>query len=88
MSHPRSEEHAEPVLALREASGHLIRRSQQRHTLLWGQEFNGDLTGPQYAVVSAIGAEAAVSYCLRTGTSRGPHPSHRRIDREMDEIDL
>lgn len=60
MSHPRSEERTEPVLALREASGHLIRRSQQRHTMLWGQEFTGDLTGPQYAVVSAIGADSGL----------------------------
>jgi MarR family transcriptional regulator, lower aerobic nicotinate degradation pathway regulator len=46
-----------PILALQEAPGHLIRRLQQRHTLLWSHEFNGDLTGPQYAVVSAIGAD-------------------------------
>jgi len=46
-----------PMLSLSEASGHLIRRSQQRHTLLWSQEFHGDLTGPQYAVICAIGAD-------------------------------
>jgi MarR family transcriptional regulator, lower aerobic nicotinate degradation pathway regulator len=46
-----------PILALHEAPGHLIRCLQQRHTLLWSQEFNGDLTGPQYAVICAIGAE-------------------------------
>ncbi|TQM43849.1 MarR family winged helix-turn-helix transcriptional regulator [Pseudonocardia cypriaca] len=45
------------VLALREAPGHLIRCAQQRHTLLWTQEFGGDLTGPQYAVISAIGSD-------------------------------
>ena len=49
-----------PILALQEAPGHLIRRSQQRHTLLWSHEFNGDLTGPQYAVVSAIGADSGL----------------------------
>lgn len=46
-----------PVLALREAAGHLVRRTQQRHTSLWSQEFEGTLTGPQYAVISAIGSE-------------------------------
>lgn len=46
-----------PILALQEAPGHLIRRAQQRHTLLWSREFNGDLTGPQYAVISAIGTD-------------------------------
>ncbi|MBF6271595.1 MarR family winged helix-turn-helix transcriptional regulator [Nocardia farcinica] len=45
------------VLALREAAGHLVRRAQQRHTSLWSQEFGGTLTGPQYAVISAIGSE-------------------------------
>ncbi|MFB9743580.1 MarR family winged helix-turn-helix transcriptional regulator [Pseudonocardia sulfidoxydans] len=48
------------MLALDEATGHLIRRAQQRHTFLWGQEFNGDLTGPQYAVISAIGSDQAL----------------------------
>lgn len=45
------------ILTLDEAPGHLIRRAQQRHTFLWAKEFDGDLTGPQYAVVSAIGAD-------------------------------
>jgi DNA-binding MarR family transcriptional regulator len=46
-----------PMLALNEAPGHLIRRAQQRHTMLWTQEFSGDLTGPQYAVVRAVGGD-------------------------------
>lgn len=41
---------------LDEIFGHLLRRTQQRHTLLWSQELNGDLTGPQYALLSAIGS--------------------------------
>ncbi|WP_413812455.1 MarR family winged helix-turn-helix transcriptional regulator [Streptomyces sp. OE57] len=49
-----------PILALREAAGHLVRRAQQRHTSLWSQEFDGALTGPQYAVISAIGAECGL----------------------------
>ncbi|MGD9989162.1 MarR family winged helix-turn-helix transcriptional regulator [Pseudonocardia sp.] len=48
---------ATPMLALGESTGHLIRRAQQRHSSLWSQEFNGDLTGPQYAVISAIGSD-------------------------------
>ncbi|WP_224391030.1 MarR family winged helix-turn-helix transcriptional regulator [Pseudonocardia sp. ICBG1293] len=49
-----------PMLSLDQASGHLIRRSQQRHTLLWSQEFHGDLTGPQYAVICAIAGDDAL----------------------------
>jgi DNA-binding MarR family transcriptional regulator len=55
-AHQHPEVGAAPILALREASGHLIRRAQQRHTLLWTREFDGDLTGPQYALISAIGS--------------------------------
>ncbi|MFR9803741.1 MarR family winged helix-turn-helix transcriptional regulator [Pseudonocardia sp. RS010] len=49
-----------PVLALRKAAGHLVRRAQQRHTTLWSHEFDGVLTGPQYAVIAAIGAESGL----------------------------
>jgi MarR family transcriptional regulator, lower aerobic nicotinate degradation pathway regulator len=55
VEHERDGESAQ-ILALHEATGHLIRRAQQRHTFLWSREFNGDLTGPQYAVISAIGS--------------------------------
>lgn len=48
------------MLALDEAVGHLIRRAQQRHTALWTSEFNGDLTGPQYAVISAIAGQSGL----------------------------
>jgi len=34
--------------------GHLLRRAQQAHTALWSQEFGGELTGPQYAVLSVL----------------------------------
>lgn len=40
--------------------GNLLRRAQQVHTSLWGGEFNGDLTGPQYALLSALTQRAAV----------------------------
>ncbi len=43
-----------PVLPLRTTPGHLIRRSQQVHTALWTQEFDGEVTGPQYALLSAL----------------------------------
>ncbi len=42
------------VLPLSTTVGHLIRRSQQVHTSLWGQELGGEITGPQYAVLSAL----------------------------------
>lgn len=42
------------ALPLDTTLGHLLRRAQQVHTAIWSEEFNGDLTGPQYALVSAI----------------------------------
>lgn len=47
----------QPLLALDEAAGHLIRRTQQRHTMVWNKEFGGDITGPQYAVISAVAGQ-------------------------------
>lgn len=38
----------------RNSIGHLIRRAQQLHTRFWTEEFKGDLTGPQYAVLAAV----------------------------------
>lgn len=38
----------------RNSIGHLIRRAQQLHTRFWTEEFRGDLTGPQYAVLAAV----------------------------------
>ena len=43
-----------PVLPLDATLGHLIRRAHQVHTALWTAQFHGDLTGPQYAVLSAL----------------------------------
>jgi DNA-binding MarR family transcriptional regulator len=48
------------ALPLDTTLGHLLRRAQQVHTSLWGREFNGDLTGPQYALLSALTQQAAV----------------------------
>jgi MarR family transcriptional regulator, lower aerobic nicotinate degradation pathway regulator len=45
---------SESALALDTTPGHLIRRAQQRHTALWSGELQGDLTGPQYALISAL----------------------------------
>lgn len=42
------------VLPLSTTAGHLIRRAQQVHTALWGQELGGEVTGPQYALLSAL----------------------------------
>ncbi|TDQ46951.1 DNA-binding MarR family transcriptional regulator [Actinomycetospora succinea] len=57
----RGRPHAQAsMVELREAPGHLVRRAQQRHTLLWSREFGGDLTGPQYAVICAIGADSTL----------------------------
>jgi DNA-binding MarR family transcriptional regulator len=42
------------ALSLDTTLGHLLRRAQQVHTAIWSEEFSGDLTGPQYALVSAV----------------------------------
>jgi DNA-binding MarR family transcriptional regulator len=42
------------VLPLNAMAGHLIRRAQQAHTALWSAEFSGDLTGPQYGLLSVL----------------------------------
>jgi len=42
------------ALPLDTTAGHLLRRAQQVHTALWSAEFGGDLTGPQYALLSAL----------------------------------
>ncbi|MTD52947.1 MarR family winged helix-turn-helix transcriptional regulator [Amycolatopsis pithecellobii] len=44
---------AYPALELT-APGHLIRRAQQVHTAYWAEVMDGQLTGPQYAVLHAI----------------------------------
>jgi MarR family transcriptional regulator, lower aerobic nicotinate degradation pathway regulator len=40
--------------------GHLIRRAQQRHTQYWTELLDGDLTGPQYAILSAVHAHPQI----------------------------
>ncbi len=45
-------------LPLDSTLGHLLRRSQQRHTAMWTNQFNGDLTGPQYAVLCVVYSSA------------------------------
>lgn len=42
------------VLPLDTTCGHLIRRAQQVHTSLWSSVLDGDLTGPQYALLAAL----------------------------------
>ena len=46
---PRGYEVLEPS----EALGYLLRRAQQIHAALWNEEFHGEITSPQYAVLSA-----------------------------------
>lgn len=43
-----------PRLRLAESFGHLVRRSLQVHALVWGEVFEGELTSPQYAVLTVI----------------------------------
>lgn len=43
-----------PAPAALRSAGHLIRCAQQVHTALWGDEFAGELTGPQCAVLFVI----------------------------------
>jgi DNA-binding MarR family transcriptional regulator len=40
--------------------GHLLRRSQQVHNLLWVGEFANDLTSPQYAVLSVLAVRPGI----------------------------
>jgi DNA-binding MarR family transcriptional regulator len=44
------------LMPLAATAGYLIRRSQALHNTLWGERVPGDLTGPQYAVLSALAA--------------------------------
>jgi DNA-binding MarR family transcriptional regulator len=57
---PRGTTAPAAALPLDTTLGHLLRRAQQVHTALWSRELNGDLTGPQYAVLSALTQQAAV----------------------------
>lgn len=48
------------ALPLDTTPGHLIRRAQQVHNSIWAGELNGDLTSPQYAVLSAVSGKSGV----------------------------
>lgn len=48
------------ALSLGQAPGHLIRRAQQVHTAIWAQRLHGELTGPQYAALVALGMEPGI----------------------------
>ena len=43
-----------PLLTLHTTPGHLLRRSQQVHALLWAEEVQGATSSPQYAVLNAL----------------------------------
>ncbi|MFI6347134.1 MarR family winged helix-turn-helix transcriptional regulator [Streptomyces sp. NPDC050560] len=49
-----------PALPLDTTAGHLIRRAQQAHTAIWSAEVGGDVTSPQYAILSAVGRTPGV----------------------------
>lgn len=51
---PGPDDASRSALSLDTTPGHLIRWAQQRHTALWSAELRGDLTGPQYALISAL----------------------------------
>lgn len=44
------------VLEPSRALGYLIRRALQVHAAIWNKEFHGEITSPQYAVLSAVAA--------------------------------
>jgi DNA-binding MarR family transcriptional regulator len=47
------------ALQLHTAPGHLVRRSQQWHTLLWTEEVSADLTSVQYGVLLVLHRESS-----------------------------
>jgi MarR family transcriptional regulator, lower aerobic nicotinate degradation pathway regulator len=47
-----------PALQLHTAPGHLVRRSQQLHTLLWTQEVSTEMTSVQYSVLLVLHRES------------------------------
>lgn len=44
-------------LVLSRTPGHLIRRAQRVHVLLWARHVGGEPTGPQFAVLSAVAGQ-------------------------------
>lgn len=51
---------AVPALELAGTPGHLVRCAQQVHSALWHREFDGELTSPQYAVMSTLTAHPGI----------------------------
>lgn len=49
---PRGFAVVDPLNAL----GYLLRRASQIHVVLWNKEFDGEITSPQYAILSAVAA--------------------------------
>jgi len=54
----------ETPLRLHTAPGHLIRRSQQLHTMYWADEVSDELTSPQFSVLLVLHRELEVSQAL------------------------
>jgi DNA-binding MarR family transcriptional regulator len=50
-----------PLVLSLDAPGHLIRRAQQWHTSIWAEEFDRELTGPQYAVLFVLSRFPGIS---------------------------
>lgn len=57
----KSVAHAQDVLHLG-APGHLIRCAQQVHTSLFSEEFDRELTGPQYAVLHILAQSPGINH--------------------------
>lgn len=51
---------SELLADLGRASGHLVRRAQQRHARLWSDLVGDRLTSPQYAVLHVLGQSPAI----------------------------
>jgi MarR family transcriptional regulator, lower aerobic nicotinate degradation pathway regulator len=61
------------ALQLHTAPGHLVRRSQQLHTLLWTEEVSADLTSVQYSVLLVLHRESS--------TDQGALGRHAHLDK-------
>ncbi|MGP4014898.1 MarR family winged helix-turn-helix transcriptional regulator [Saccharopolyspora sp. 5N708] len=57
---PRAPEPVAIALPPDTTVGHLIRRAQQMHTAIWSVEVGNDITGPQYAILSALSRKSGV----------------------------
>jgi DNA-binding MarR family transcriptional regulator len=51
---PKADSGVGPFHSLRDTPGHLLRRAQQVHTVIWGEEVGPVPTAPQYAVLSGL----------------------------------